>query len=166
VSTILGLGCIESHLAIIDLHSCQLCSVCSGTQPTNSASHAFSKHSSFYTHRAKLITTEEVEDYGRVKHYKRFHEDYFQCSHGLFPLLCAFVRVPSPAMRMLTPRLLFSRAQPGARPSANTEHFSGSPSSIYPYLSEVLGDGLLARACLFTVSEVGDSFRRSPLQVL
>ena len=57
---------------------------------------------------------------------------------------------------------LLSRA---ARPSANTEHSSGSPGSIYPYLSEVLGDDLLARTCLSTVSEDDDSFGRSPLQV-
>ena len=40
---------------------------------------------------------------------------------------------------------LLSRA---ARPSANTERCSGSPSSIYPYHSEVLSDDLLSRTCL------------------
>jgi len=45
---------------------------------------------------------------------------------------------------------LLSRA---ARPSTNTERCSGSPGSIYPYHSEVLGDDLMARTCLSTVSE-------------
>ena len=57
---------------------------------------------------------------------------------------------------------LLSRA---ARPSANTERCSGSPSSIYPYHSEVLSDDLLSRTCLSTVSEDDDSFGRSPLPV-
>ena len=52
-----------------------------------------------------------------------------------------------------------------ARPLANTEHCSGSPGRIYPYVSEVLGEDLLARTCLSTIFEDGDSSVRSPLPV-
>ena len=57
---------------------------------------------------------------------------------------------------------LYARA---ARPSANTENCSGSPGSIYPYLSGVLDEDLLARTSLSSIFDDGDLSRRSPLNV-
>ena len=57
---------------------------------------------------------------------------------------------------------LYARA---ARPSANTENCSGSPGSVYPYLSGVLDDDLLARTSLSAISADELSSRRSPLIV-
>jgi hypothetical protein len=53
-----------------------------------------------------------------------------------------------------------------ARPSANTENCSGSPGSVYPFLSGVLDDDLLARTSLSAIPADEHSSRRSPLIVL
>ena len=43
-----------------------------------------------------------------------------------------------------------------ARPSINTENCSGSPGSIYPYLSGVLDDDLLTRTSLSNIVADGE----------